>query len=624
MKISVAVFTFVSMAVLIIQSCEYEPSGIYDRAVNEHISPPVIEPLYLDIETDTIYLYSNRAVNFSFRSSNQAIKTIKFIIDETERYTVDSDNGVFNLYYEEFSSGMHTMVIQIYTSSGTGSIAEILGQEGYVFTKSWTLIADKSYKNETVATVENGYLKLKWPRYQAPDFNEYIVYRYHGMFEETEIKRLISLAYTDSTYVGEGGHYSVKVSTRDNGLVSWGDLYLDKDFPQLILMPSEREPYRLRWTKPTYYNAIDTVTLKESFNFYDPFTTIKNSQDPGDTIQEITGGSFGDRVDFIFKLVPGQGNIFYNSANQRDYQSEAQFLLGMSFQEDPLDWCNKILQVSQDEFIYVAGGSSVKRFSVSGRRVVEESGCPDSDCSNCNLGGLVPSSSGRNMVYGENCQTSKIVLLNSGNFKSSLTADLSRFICPNYYPEVRIADNSTGTVNNCMGGFYVIDFNADTALALYKKEGFSGGTALDISSSGEYILLMYDSLRLVRFSGSEFFNIWSRSYNEPAYSLIGFDGSDHSQLYFWDGQTFSVRRCSNFAAVNEFPLTDTYILNIDFYNREILSYSPGHLYIRSYTTGDLLTDIPVKMIITGADNECFLINHAIVSKRGLIYYVNQN
>ena len=624
MKIGVAVIAFVFLSVIFIQSCEYEPSGIYERAVNEHISPPVIEPLYLDLEADTIYLYSSKEVNFRFKSSNQAIKTIKFIIDETERYTVDSDNGVFNLHYDQFSDGIHSMVIEIYTASGTRSIAEILGLEGYVFTKSWTLIVDKSSVNQTLATVENGYLKLIWPGYKAPDFNEYIVYRYHGVFEETEIMRMISLEYTDSTYVGEGGHYSVKVSTRNNGLVLWGDYYLDKDLPQLTLMPSEREPYSLRWTKPTYYSAIDSVNIRASFDFYDPFTTIKNSQDPGDTIQEITGGSFGDRVDFIFKLVPRPGNIFYNSAYAQDYQAEAQFQLGIHFQDDALDWCNKILQVSQDEFIYVAGGSSVKRYSVSGRKVVEESGCPDSDCSTCNLGGLIPSSSGRNMIYGENCQTSKIVLLNSGNFKSSLTSDLNRFICPNYYPEVRIADNSTGTVNNCMGGFYVIDFNADTALAFYKKDGFSGGTAVDISPSGEYILLMYDSLRLVRFSGSRFLNIWSRSYNEPAYYLIGFDGSDRNQLYFWDGQTFSVRQCSNFAAVNEFPLTDTYILNIDFYNREILSYSPGHLYIRSYTTGDLLTDIPVKMIITGADNECFLISHAIVSKRGLIYYVNQN
>jgi hypothetical protein len=621
MKMRSVRFIFIMIAAALMHACEYQPSGIYERPVNRNIPPPEIKPvdINIDLESDTIYLSSDKLVNLHFKTSNQAIERIRLLVADKEVISVDSDNGSFYFFFPEWSEGSYKLTIEVYTTTGTGSMAEIMGTEHFLFSRSWTLIIDKRYLTQTISVVTNGYLTLRWPKTLAPDFKEYVITRYQLWNVEVEIRRLTNLEWTDSSYVGEGAHYSIKVCTINNELLPWGDVYLNRELPTLRLMPTASDPYKLTWTKPRFYNAVDTVKISETFHYYDPLIDIRNSHDAGDTVQVITGGLFGDRGTFMLKLVPKQGNIHYNSSFQPDYQTEAEYLLGLRIQNKELDYCPGLFQVSRDEFIFIAGWDSIKRYSVSLNKVVEVSGCTPGECAFCALQDSKPSSSGKYLTF--NSCNNKFKLLNSAVFNDLRTFNLSEVSCPNNPSVIKVSDRLTGTINSCSPGFCVYDFAADSVLAFYRKGDFNC-SVINFSPDGNYILLIDDSTRLVRFDGTNFNNISSLPVNPYNINSLGFDASEHDLFYTWDGHTFTVKHCSNLETVHEFTLEDEYILNIDFFNSEILSYTTGHMFVRSYITGDLINDIRTNMQLSGYDNDCYLINHAIACRKGIIYYIN--
>jgi len=129
-----------------------------------------------------------------------------------------------------------------------------------------------------------------------------------------------------------------------------------------------------------------------------------------------------------------------------------------------------------------------------------------------------------------------------------------------------------------------------------------------------------DSLRMVNLNGTTFSNSWSDAKdNLPEY--FGFDSSNPEQFAEWNGNVLSVKRCSNFSTIYEFPLTDSMIMNIDYFNRKILTYTPGtpgHLYIRDYSNGQLLSTIPVNLEIVEWNKLFFLINNTIVCTNGFM------
>ena len=65
-------------------SCEYDPHGIFERDLNRNIQSPTVVTVNLDLseEKDTIELLYNR-VCFHFKSSNQEIRQVIFILDDS-------------------------------------------------------------------------------------------------------------------------------------------------------------------------------------------------------------------------------------------------------------------------------------------------------------------------------------------------------------------------------------------------------------------------------------------------------------------------------------------------------------------------------------------------------------
>jgi hypothetical protein len=617
MKLKSIEYAFMFSITVFIQACEYKPMDVYDRPVTKDVLPPQIETLVLDIKYDTIFLYPEKIINFRFSSSNQEIKIVRFVIDNEPDFTVNSNNGTFDLTFGTLSDGVHKLVLEVYTASGTNSIAELIGAEAFLFTKSWTIIVDRSYSSRTRASASNGYLKLTWPKYRDYDFQEYIISRELSYNNEVVIKRLKTTEFIDSSYVGEGASYIVRVDNQKEKLLDWGHVELSRELPEMKLMPTESDPFILKWGKSKYYNAVDTIKLVQSLNTTYNYKTVKTTQDPDDSIYVEETGLFADNVEFILRLVPKNRNIRYTSDFYSSFESHAYLILGYPFIR-PNTSISKINQVNQDEFVYREACDSIIRYSISEKHSTEQLGYRSSGCSKCEFNTITLSASGKYLTNYANCDND-LMLVTTNNMNNYIIRDLKPYSGLNYTPVIFVSDAGTALVNKGNGGFSIYDFNTDTSLATYQKT-FNGGEGLLMSSQGDFLFLDDDSLRLVGFANSQFTNVWSWDrYAYPKY--FGFDGTNPGQVCIWDGVTFSVKLCSDFSDVYKFSLSDNSLLDIDFYNNEILTYNAGHLYVKSYLDGSLIKDLPIHLNPTLNYYTFSLINHAIVSSQGVIYFI---
>lgn len=603
--------------ILVFQSCEFEPDKVYMRSVNENIPPPEIQVVELNLDYDTVYLYTGKKIHFSFVSDNQEIKAVRFVIDGLEKYLVYSSSGVFDLDYNSLTYGIHTLLMEVYTASGTGSIAEILGKEAYIASKSWILnVMHHNYSTNLSTDVIDGLMRLSWEKYLGHDFKEYMIYRQPG-WENTEIARVTTNYFIDRSYVGEVAIYKVSVCTDDSTIIPWGYGILIPELPKLYFSASETNQFTVKWDKSRFYGAVDSVRLFLSTNYGVTYSLVKASGNPDDTTYVITTAFFGDVVDLKLRVVP-KNNIHYKPENFGYFES---FLtrktLGLSFGNN-FKRIYRIRQVSQDEFIYIEECDSIIRYSVSQKRVTGKFGYELTGCYTCKFTDLHTSPSGRFFTSFVGCNDD-VMMANSVNPGDNIIRNVQHLSCQYCTSPIPISDAAVGIVNKPVGRFYLYDFNSNSTLGFYSKENYEV-KGLAISVNGDYVFLKDDSLHLVSFKNFQFNKIWSQSINsEPKF--YEFDGLNPERLVTWNGSLFSVKNCSDFLTVYEFTINERMILDIDYYNNEILTWSPGHLYIRSFSDGSLLHDLRFNPDPANWDTAVQLVNHAIVSMSKIIYFL---
>jgi hypothetical protein len=611
LKIRILILAIISLMF----ACEYEPSDVFHRKVDKNVSPPNIQVVELNLEEDSIFLYLDKEVHFLFTSNSQSIKAVSFVIDDKESITINSNTGDYNLSSGNLSNGEHILTLKIITNSGTGSIADHLGVEGFISSKSWILVVNKNFLSETRAIATNGYLKIEWARYRAPDLGEYIFYKLNWWTSWQEVKRLKSIECFDSSYVGEGGSYMIQVRTKDNQLIDWGFVQLGNNLPVPHLEVAETNQYRIWWNKNKYYNAVDTCNLFEGIGFNGQFVKARATCDLNDTIYN-TNAIFGDNLNIKLKFVPKQDNINYLPSGDYGFETQFSTLAGYHF-VSPYCFVTSIYQVKKDEFIFNASYDSIVRYSLTQKKSTQKLSYDLVGCSTIHFNGIRVSPNGKFFTARVGCNFD-IMLSSSENLANNEVYDLP-FLNDQYAPPIPVSDPGTGVIPVVNGGFYVYDFINDSILGYYIKDDYSTTMPEKISSLGDYIFAADDSLRLLQFKDSKFKNINSQSRLGDI-RFYQFDALINDQLVLWDGTEFYVKRCQDFSNVHSFPLVSDGILNIDYYNREILSYSAGHLYVNSLTNGTLLYDIEIHFEPTGY-NYCHLIDHTIVCDAGIMYYL---
>jgi len=249
------------LLLLAVAGCYYSPDGEYFEDISSDGTPPFVE-VELNFDTDTIYVNSSDWIYFHYTENGDQVNWSRFIIDGEETSPNDDQEGAIELYwyFSDFSPGIHSLSLQLFTRSGTGSIADYSGAEGFLVQKDWVLVIADDYElaSDIIDTsYEDGFLKLSWEKYKGVDFEKYEVFKF---VQPTALPDQLVATITDQhqtsvidlNYHGENSIYYVRTNDRYRG----SSIQIEGPLPLFSAGNNALGDIVLHWEKPPYWAAL--------------------------------------------------------------------------------------------------------------------------------------------------------------------------------------------------------------------------------------------------------------------------------------------------------------------------------------------------------------------------------
>lgn len=247
---------------LILSSCEFSPGDIKETFIEKPSEEPPMIGFELTPETDTLRLYEPVTIKYKFNASPRKIHSVEFSLDGAILFS--RDYGLDNLLEmdlnpHQYSEGLHTLKINVVTSSNSGSIADKVKAEGYSYQFEWPVLIDftppKMLRILSVTKQPGGVL-IKWEKFPHAAFKRYLIEKTsYFEFYSKEIAVITdpyTTEYFDTDYLeGEKVTYGIYL----NGLPGYGISYseppglikvtYDSKFKATVNWEPTRNPQRL-------------------------------------------------------------------------------------------------------------------------------------------------------------------------------------------------------------------------------------------------------------------------------------------------------------------------------------------------------------------------------------------
>jgi hypothetical protein len=237
-------------------SCEYNPSGSYHKDIS--IQVPQVH-VTLNNNSDTIAVCQTAYFEYSVDIGACKLYKINFYLDDEIIYTSREKATSIPFLSRNYEDGIYTLTMEIITGSGTGSLADNLGEEVFIFYKNWVvLIYNGPPTPVEIKNIQfvNGRLEITWQKYDKPNFWRYNLYRgsitRYGYFSSKMITHFIDQNITsciDWGYIG--GDITYRVDVNALGIVAEG-IPMDFSFRKTEIIGYEildSIKVRLIWSK---------------------------------------------------------------------------------------------------------------------------------------------------------------------------------------------------------------------------------------------------------------------------------------------------------------------------------------------------------------------------------------
>ncbi len=289
-----SVFHTVVLFSILFLSCEYVPTAENFVDINQPEPTRQLDLTLFPVE-DTIKIFNRTDLKFQF--ATYGLKMLGATISLGNRnYTATSENPTISIEPTEYSPGVYTLTARFFSGSGTGSIADRLGGEGYMIEKSYQVLIDGSDAEPItpVYTINNDdLLELSWPVCTNYNFHSYVLKKGHQKIAEIKNRNLTH--YVDSMYVGGSVGYEIEVHVYTQNRYSVGrTLLVNIEAPQPLFELISLDSLKVHWRKHVLKS---TVRLAYGVGI----STYKKHYIPyGDTSCVIPVPAFG--VQHIFQL----------------------------------------------------------------------------------------------------------------------------------------------------------------------------------------------------------------------------------------------------------------------------------------------------------------------------------
>ena len=280
---------FFLITICLFTSCEYDPQG------NNFIelTPPdefiAVEISLNDIDpSDTIYVFQDTRFSIKINAKNKELRQAKVLLDD-QVYNLWGNPFEFVIRLNEVREGVHQLTVNAVFASGSGSLAEMMGLEGYMGELSWNVRVIPNYESifkVNYRTNEEGFLEIYWNN----SISEHAIEKYAVYVNYSDKENIINdpmqKSFVDYGYVcGNGGSYGVRTYLKSGYSYTRG-FWLDKPVPKFHFEEIGLDQLRVYWDKPFANGRFDliednttissgltdtTITLPQSFGRYRQF-----------------------------------------------------------------------------------------------------------------------------------------------------------------------------------------------------------------------------------------------------------------------------------------------------------------------------------------------------------------
>jgi hypothetical protein len=265
-------FFYLIIVVLIgaFTSCLYSPTETNWNDIDANEEYEVV--LFLEDFQDTIPIVDGTSIFYEFDIGENIVYEVQFAIGGVLKQVSHEKSGYINIDNHELQNGFHNISINIYTNTGTGSLADKVGMEVLLFSFEYVLDVNLGPPDEIeIISFENadGLLQLFWEKYQNRNFQSYEIYKKLGN-RETKIystNKIYNVVCFDSLYVGGLAEYYV-ITKSLNGKSTKGPI-AKVDIPgsrvvSVELFDSISSSYQISWSKCAFYKAFKSYSISST------------------------------------------------------------------------------------------------------------------------------------------------------------------------------------------------------------------------------------------------------------------------------------------------------------------------------------------------------------------------
>ena len=271
------------LGILFLLYCQYNPTETNYVEVSQADSTDAVS-INLNTATDSMAVWDDVRFEYELNSTTKDYKKMSVFLNDTiplEYYESLTNKYIIQFNTNGYQNGFYKISIILVLPAGTGSLADILGNEVKIAEFAWIIHIDNSEASAIEINniyEENGRLKIEWNRCSNANFKKYIIFAHSDLLggHTTEIVDKNTTAWCDSNYIGGSAKYTIQLEYKDKKIQGPQKEYYSP-FIKFKQVETGTHDIKITWEKPTFYSNFKKYLLIKVDSNYDI-----------DTLAEIT------------------------------------------------------------------------------------------------------------------------------------------------------------------------------------------------------------------------------------------------------------------------------------------------------------------------------------------------
>jgi len=568
---------FFGLIILLFYSCEYELQDDFYNNIDKDVDKPTAT-VELNFATDTLYLSYPSYIDFKIEAGNHKFNWVNFYINNIKYGTYYSSTGSFEISPSRYNytDGTYQIKIEAFSNSGTGSIADCVGSEGFLFTYNWVMvISDDANLSPQIKKIcrDNGKLRLDWSMYKSTNFKKYLILKSNTNNDWDTIIRVYDQHTTsayDPSYIGEEAIYAIRTIA---GLTLFGRSLEYKDtVPQLKISNYGDKSFKLKWKSYFSNNVAGYIIseVKKDVYGYNYITTLPAT----DSTYIFQNGKFGVESELMLTTIPKNTPSYFSDEFNRTqyYSSKCKGIIG-----------KKSFNVGQ---VYVPNGNSLIYRTSNAIFLYDYNTRKNSDSlifsNSFQIGSVSPDG---NYILGVENSTNFFVYNVSTKTKKNVSfSDITGSL--NYYYFMAMAN--TGVAVLCTTkNYYVYDF-VNNNLITSRTDFDYWALYLTISADGKYFSNGYNYF--FKIEGNAIVQLPDITNNLYYYNFNPCNPEE--VIEYTPNGSIQFINILDRSVSKSIPISCDVIQNIDFKAGKILGSTKSEFKVYDLNSGSLLWSYP--------------------------------